>query len=328
MDCVRFGSIACLLGLLGCPRLADPADGLADEVDGSDSEITGSTASDESTAGSSSDSGSTDSGSTDSGSTDSTDSTDATDSSSTDSTETGGCEPGSSECPDGVCVSELIEFGCCPHGGLCPAGCEPQDADKGMGECPGAPEFAWTGEACKAVCPCQGSDCDAVYASPIDCFVAHSAACGPFDFSYCPFDEPVAAISITGQVPGESVDLQAGTFGLFFGKGSGNQLMLRFAADDVTLANHIAYPWSDLYLTNVLQIWAEPAIGVQEVTVTWGIPFETMALGTLTILDLEIMSPDSLDYFVTGTLEVSGTGWDLSGSFGLRHCNPLNLYAP
>ncbi|MFV8752783.1 hypothetical protein ACNOYE_19740 [Nannocystaceae bacterium ST9] len=197
-----------------------------------------------------------------------------------------------------------------------------------MGQCPGAPEYAWTGQACEEVCPCQGSDCGSIYASPIACLEAHDGTCGSFDFSACPFDEPVAAISITGDLPGETVDLQAGTFGLFYGKGGGNQMMLHFAADELTLANHIANPWLDAYLSGVLQVWAEPTLGAQEVTVTWGLPFETMALGTLTILDLDVMSPDSLAYFVTGTLEVHVDGWDLSGSFGLRHCYLLNQYAP
>ena len=73
-----------------------------------------------------------------------------------------------------------------------------------------------------------------VFDSPITCLEAYQNGCGGIDFSQCPFDAPVSAISIIGQIPGESVDLQFGAFGLFYGKGNGVQLLLRYAADELT----------------------------------------------------------------------------------------------
>jgi len=328
MVSLRAAPLAASLALLGCARSIGSSD---DEI-GDTSDSTSSTDS----ATDSSSTSSTSAGTSDTSETDTLDSADTSDSTSssesstdtTETTDTGGCEPDLIECPDGACVYPFPEYSCCSHGGACAAGCEPQDADKGMGLCPGAPEYAWTGEACEEVCPCQGSDCAAVFDSPITCLEAYQNGCGGIDFSQCPFDAPVSAISIIGQIPGESVDLQFGAFGLFYGKGNGVQLLLRFAADELTLANYIAHAWPDQYSEGVLQLWAEPVIGVQEVTLVWGPGFEPMALGTLTILDLDLISPDSLDYFVTGTLEVTADGWDLAGSFGLRHCYPLNQYAP
>jgi hypothetical protein len=330
MTLLRIGSLGVASWLLGCSRLVDPDVGDADDdVGDATDESSSDTVDDSTTIGGSTTEVETGDATDSSGSTDSTTTNSTTDSTdSTDSSETGDCAPELIECPDGACVPTFPDYGCCSHGGECWPGCEPQDADKGMGACPGDPEYAWNGEACKEVCPCQGSDCADVFTSPVACIEAHAIGCvGGMDFSQCPFDEPVMAISITGAVPGESVDLQAGAFGIAYGKGGGSDLMLRFAADELTLANHIAHLWSDPYLEGVLQVWAQPTLGVQQVSVFWGPAFNAETTGTLTILDLDI-DIDSQNYFVTGTLEVTMGEWDLAGSFGIRHCYPLDTIAP
>ncbi len=321
-----------LVLLIGCgpgnPSLGDDEVATTDEGASENGDDPSDAGSSDATSSSS---GTTD---TDSSETDTSDST--TDDSTTDDSTTdegSECEAEHVLCPDGVCDYWGILHACCDHGGECGRGCEPQQVTQGQGPCV-TPVYAWDGNQCDELCPCEGSDCGATWSTPKQCLDAHhydiDSGCGDYSFEACPFDdEQLAPTTITGSSPEGPVDLAAGTFGYgYWLQFVDDDLQLHLASTELQLANHLLLPWAEEASdAGIVYVEALAQVGSQVARVHFADDWENFGIGTLTITTLDLgdpLDPDMPgDDLLIATLEVDDGAWQLSGELTLHDCSRL-----
>lgn len=125
-----------------------------------------------------------------------------------------------------------------------------------------------------------------------------------------------------------------GVFGTVTGKGIDEHPHLRFAADPVSLAEHVPNLFDPPVTPDVFEVevhGANPYMpGVHPILANHPKPLDPneYVSGTITITLVDRMTVDHAGHAMHGRIDIVDGGWDLHGEFAIAGCDFLDVQYP